>query len=397
MNIVIVLVRVAAVRLGFLLGRLRRPETDVVLATAHSAQLTGNLAVIRDALVRRGTIRFRTLTSVPSRTVPGLIAGLIASFAAGYRLAAARVFVVDDYFFPLYAVTPRRTTTVVQTWHGCGALKKMGYSLGDHSFGSSRAAVDLVPIHTHYDLCLVSSARAIPFYAEAFNERLDVFVSELGIPRTDELVQPGAAAAAREAVIRRHALPGGARVILWAPTFRGDDASAARADETLDLTLLEAILGRDHVLLVRRHPFVRGRLTAPTQATPFVIDVSDDPSINELMLASDVLVTDYSSAVFEFALLGRPIGLFAPDLPAYELERGFYLDYRTEMPGPIFEATAPLAQWLREGRFDLERVRAFAAAWFDVADGHATDRFVDRVVLPAVAGQRVSAATARGG
>jgi CDP-ribitol ribitolphosphotransferase len=75
---------------------------------------------------------------------------------------------------------------------------------------------------------------------------------------------------------------------------------------------------------------------------------------------------------------------FAPDHEAYERERGFYFDYRTGVPGPIFEATAPLADYLRAGRFDLERVVAFGAASFDVADGHSTERFVERIVLPAL-------------
>ena len=109
--------------------------------------------------------------------------------------------------------------------------------------------------------------------------------------------------------------------------------------------------------------------------------------MNELMLVADVLVTDYSSAIFEYALLGRPIVFFAPDHAAYERERGFYFDFATGAPGPIFEETEPLARFLRRAEFDLARVRQFAADSFDVADGGATERFVDRVVLPALQGK----------
>jgi CDP-ribitol ribitolphosphotransferase len=102
------------------------------------------------------------------------------------------------------------------------------------------------------------------------------------------------------------------------------------------------------------------------------------------MLVSDVLVTDYSSAIFEFSLLERPMAFFAPDLAAYERERGLYFDYRSGVPGPVFERTDALARGLRDGPFDLERVRAFRDASFDVADGHASARFVNEVVLPAL-------------
>jgi CDP-glycerol glycerophosphotransferase (TagB/SpsB family) len=110
------------------------------------------------------------------------------------------------------------------------------------------------------------------------------------------------------------------------------------------------------------------------------------------MLVADVLVSDYSSVIYEFALLGRPILFLAPDEDAYDLERGFYFDFRADAPGPIFDTTEALAQAIRAGDFDLERVRAFAAASFDVADGHATARLVDRVLMPALTGHRVTAA-----
>jgi CDP-ribitol ribitolphosphotransferase len=100
---------------------------------------------------------------------------------------------------------------------------------------------------------------------------------------------------------------------------------------------------------------------------------------------SDVLVTDYSSSIYEFALLGRPIVLFAPDHDRYVAERGFYFDdYVAGVPGPVVESTEQLGEVLARGEYDLERVRAFAAESFDVADGTATQRFVEQVVLPRV-------------
>mgnify|MGYP001098277073 CR=1 FL=1 len=101
----------------------------------------------------------------------------------------------------------------------------------------------------------------------------------------------------------------------------------------------------------------------------------------------------YSSAIFEFALLGKPMAFFAPDYEVYARERGFYLDYRTDVPGPVFETTRELADYVAAGRFDLEAVGLFAREWFDVADGHAAERFVDRVVLPALRGEPIRLGT----
>jgi CDP-ribitol ribitolphosphotransferase len=179
-------------------------------------------------------------------------------------------------------------------------------------------------------------------------------------------------------------LTDGRTVILYAPTFRGDTITDAHATDDLDLAVMRETLGADHVVLVRLHPFIRSRTEIGPELEGFAIDVSDHPDINELMLVSDVLVTDYSSAIYEFALLDRPMVFFAPDYEAYEAERGFYFDYRTGVPGPIFETSQALADYLRAGEFDLARVARFRRESFAIADGRSTARVTDELVLPAL-------------
>lgn len=380
----LVALRVALVRLGFLAGRLFPVRPRVVLATGHGARIGGNLTWIRDELRRsQAGVPIVELAHEPGGRRRQLAAAIHA-VSAGFHLATARLFVVDDYFFPMYVVRPRRATTYVQVWHACGAFKRFGYSVLDKSFGADEAYVRSVPIHSNYDLCLVSAARFAGAYAEAFRVPVERFSARLGIPRTDLFFDEERKARTIADLRRRYGIPEGRRVILYAPTFRGERITVARDPTDLDLAELHSALGDDHVVLLRSHPFVRARLQADPGLGDFVIDVSDHPDMNDLMLVSDVLVTDYSSAIYEFALLGRPIAFFAPDHDAYEAERGFYFDYRSGVPGPIFTDTAELAAFLRAGAFDAARVRQFAAESFDIADGQASRRFVDEVVLPAL-------------
>lgn len=127
----------------------------------------------------------------------------------------------------------------------------------------------------------------------------------------------------------------------------------------------------------------------PPEAGDFVVDASNEPDVNEVMLAGDILVSDYSSIIFEYALLNRPMAFLAPDLAAYERERGFFFDYRTGVPGPVLESTEQLARWIGAKVFDQQRVRDFAAASFDVMDGRATERFVSEIALPALRGEPI--------
>jgi len=376
------------VRVGFALGRLVPLRAHVVLATQRRTELSGNLLYIQQELRRR-------TPAIPSkvlayRTASGIVGRAAAAWQAaraGYHLATARVFVVDDWFFPMDVISPRTGTYRVQTWHGAGAFKKVGYSVIDKSFGADEKLIRTVRIHCNYDLCLTSSERTTDHYMEAFRLPRQRFTSALGLPRTDLFFDDRLRSRATEALRRRYLLPPNRRILLYAPTYRGDSVTAARHDEQLDLHALHDALSGEWVILLRPHPFVRRGPSLPSELVGFVIDASDWPDINELMLVSDLLVTDFSSAIFEYALLNRPMAFFAPDWDAYERDRGFYIDFWSEVPGPVFEETTALAAYLQSGLFPVQRVVDFAREWFDVADGHASERFVDKVVLPALRGQ----------
>ena len=139
--------RLALIRLGFLLGRLSgAPRRRVALATSHAGAISGNLSAIRDELAaRRPQIRTATIAFQPTTSLRGLAAAALASIKAGFHLATARLFVVDDYFLPMYVVQPRAGTTFVQVWHASGAFKKFGYSVLDKAFGQSEGDVAQVP------------------------------------------------------------------------------------------------------------------------------------------------------------------------------------------------------------------------------------------------------------
>ena len=318
----------------------------VVLATAHAARLGGNLAILQTELARRTPpIPVTVLAHRPTPGWRGRLAALWHGVVAAYHLGTARVFIVDDYFFPIYPITPRRGSLIIQTWHACGAFKKFGYSVVDKSFGADPRLVERVRIHGNYDICLVGSATAARHYSEAFRQPLDHFRTDLGVPRTDVLFGEERLARSAAALRARYGIPSDKRVVLYAPTFRGNSVTTARFSDGLDLAALHTAVGADHVILVRLHPFIRSAAPIPPALATagFAIDVSDHPDINELLPLSDVLVTDYSSVIFEYSLLRRPMLFFAPDVDAYDDERGFYFDYRTGVPGPVFETTEALA------------------------------------------------------
>ena len=386
-------VRVFAARAGATLARLQPIQERVYIVANRDGELRGNLSEIERALraLPAPPAILREVESEGERSggVPifSLFIAVLRIVQRSYRVATSRVVIVDDYFFPIYPVKKRSGVTIIQVWHACGAFKRFGRATLATEWGADEIFLKWVPIHSNYDLTLVSSASIAQIYADAFGQPVEKITAAFGIPRTDALAPSSRRDATEREVRARLGLINNRTTILYAPTFRGADLKGAGAPELLDIAALYRALGDQYQLILRLHPFVKSAMRIPEEARDFVVDASREPDVNEVMLAADILVTDYSSIIFEYALLNRPMAFLAPDLAAYERERGFFFDYRSGVPGPVVETTEQLVTWINAKAFDLPRVAKFAAESFDVMDGHATERLVEQVVLPALRGE----------
>ena len=386
-------VRVLLARAGAALARLQPIQERVYIVTNRDSSLRGNLAEIERALraLPAPPTILRETGSDDERNggVPilSLFTAALRIAKRSYRVATSRVVIADDYFFPIYPVRKRSGITIIQVWHACGAFKRFGRATLASEWGADEIFLKWVPIHSNYDLTLVSSASIAQIYADAFGQSVETVTAVFGIPRTDALAPSPRRDAAEREMRARLGLTDNRTTILYAPTFRGADLKGARAPELLDIAALHRVLGDQYRLILRLHPFVKSAMRIPDEARDFVVDASREPDVNEVMLAADILVTDYSSIIFEYSLLNRPMAFLAPDLDAYERERGFFFDYRSGVPGPVVDTTEQLITWINAKAFDLQRVANFATESFDVMDGHATERLVEQVVLPALRGE----------
>jgi CDP-glycerol glycerophosphotransferase len=267
-------------------------------------------------------------------------------------------------------------TTYLQTWHGT-PLKRIHRSALQHPEAALMDALDAEI--GRWDHLVSPSAAATGLLRSAFGYTGHVL--ETGYPRNDVLTGP-TAATRRLAVRRRLGLADDTTVVLYAPTYRDDEVDAAEGTPGLDPEALVARLGDGHLLLLRRHYYLGHQRSLPD--TERVRDVSAHADIADLHLAADVLVTDYSSSIFDFAVTGKPIVLFAYDLEHYrDRLRGFTLDLATEMPGPVVLDADALAEVLTDlpglQACWAERYAAFRQRFCRLEDGRAGDRVLDAV------------------
>ena len=360
--------------------RLRVRQNRVVLATARVSTLDGNLLNIHRALTARHPELDVVLLLEPySYGLRGKLVYVARLIRGMYHLHTARLFVVDNAYLPVHVGPHRRTTTVVQVWHAAGALKRFGVDTA-----TPLAEPERTFLHRYYDAVVVGGEWVRRPYAAALRTPIERVLA-LGSPRTDPFADEAGMATARADILAAHPVLAGRRVVLYAPTFRGRGI-AKRAAPGLDGARLRAALPPEFALVIKTHPNL-DPTTTPTDGFDLVADPTGD--VNDLLPATDVLITDYSSSVIEFALLRRPIVLLVPDLAAYEREPGLYLDYRTEMIGTQVLDTDGVAAAILGDDFDLSGYDAFIERQLGSRLGRASDGFVDHFIdgPPATSGR----------
>lgn len=272
----------------------------------------------------------------------------------------------------------RKGTKIYQLWHACGAFKKFGMSTAELIFGDNRKSLEKYPNYGNLSYVTVSSPEVIWAYEEAMNLKdTKTQVVATGVSRTDVFYDQHFIEQSKAAVYSVCPAAENKKIILYAPTFRGRVAKAESPD-CLDISAMKRALGDEYVLLIKHHPFVKQPPVVPEDCADFAMDVTKSLEIDQLLCASDVCVSDYSSLIFEYSLFERPMIFFAYDLDDYFDWRGFYYNYDELTPGPVVKETEEIIDYIRhlDARFDQAQVHAFKEKFMSSCDGHATDRIM---------------------
>jgi CDP-glycerol glycerophosphotransferase len=297
-----------------------------------------------------------------------------------WELARARYW-INNQNFPPQLAKPKRTK-FLQTWHGT-PLKRMQHDVENMLSRDPGYQERAARLTSYWDALVSASAYATACFRSAF--RYDGPIYELGYPRNDPFRWPDAD---RRAAATRQRLGLGddpRKIMLYAPTFRDDNRRGVnwRHELALDIERLAEEFADEWVLVVRFHQLVRQNLSLSDRVRDFVVDGSTYDDVQELMLVSDVLITDYSSLFFDYAQLGRPMLFFTYDLENYrDVLRGFYLDFEAEAPGPLLPDNDALVAALRDidevAEQYRDQIKIFAQTYGPDDDGGASDRILTR-------------------
>lgn len=292
------------------------------------------------------------------------------------KMAKSNVIVLDDHAPVLDWLMLNKKTKVIQLWHAGAGFKSSGYSRWGNSGCPSPFSC-----HRQYTYGIAGSRRIAHFFSEVWGINTEQ-VLPTGMPRMDEFLDESYKNKTIENLYNQFPMCKGKKVILFAPTYRGrNKAEAHYPYELIDFEALYNLCKDEYIVLFKMHPWVQMPVPIDEKYQDKFIDVGTYPNINDLFYITELLITDYSSNIFEYSLMRKPMLFFAYDEIQYSFSRGFHRDYKDSTPGKIVHTFSELLEAIQNKDFEYEKVQEYVDEHFDYIDSNASDRVIDWLIL----------------
>ena len=287
------------------------------------------------------------------------------------KIAKVDYVFIDDYS-PTFNFLNLKNTKLIQLWHAGIGFKRVGYA----RFGKDGSPHPYISPHKKYDYAVVAAPNLMETYQEVFGLSKKHFFAP-GMLRLDGYLNEDRKNNITKSLIEKYPIIKDKQVILYAPTYRGTGQDVAYYDnDKIDLEgLYKNCKKNNYVVLFKYHPFIKNVIKIDDKYKDIFIDVTDYPDINELFYVTDILITDYSSNIYEYSLFEKPIIFFDYDLDEYSILRGVHCDLH-ESPGNVCETFEEVLDLLENKKFDITKVKKFKEENIAYCDDKACDRLI---------------------
>lgn len=348
----------------FLTKVLPKKKKTVVVATSKDFSANENLKYIYETICLN--------TNLDVRVLDNFNEGFYENWKKYYLLSRAKVIVVDDYFYPLYRKKISRSQYYVQLWHAAGAYKKFAYSA--ISARQSNSLEFEKKAHQQYTHIVASSEDVGKIYAQAFNHPKEK-IKTIGFPRTDILYNFEYRKFIKDRFSKLYPELSDKKIILYAPTFRGGETERVNFKSKIDWEKVKIPI--DTIVLVKYHPLIKKTSQYDNEQ---IVDVSlqNEFTILDFLIISDVMITDYSSVIFDYSLLNKPQIMYLSDIDDYVKERGFYYPIETYSYGAIAYNEIELSELINNTaaiKVKTDEQKEFVRKFMSSCDGKSSEKF----------------------
>lgn len=348
----------------------------VMFMSEQSTSISTNLKAVKDRMIARGMEKDYIIVESYRSSVTNPRQGIKSWMDMLKKMAMSDFIFLDDHAPVLDWLIVDKDTTLIQLWHAGAGFKSSGYSRWGHIGCPAPYSC-----HRQYKYGISGSKNISHFFSEVWGIN-DSQVLPTGMPRIDEFLDENYRRRKTKELYEKYPMCKDKKVILFAPTYRGTNkANAHYPYELIDFKRLYELCGSEYVVLFKMHPWVASEVPIPEPYKDRFADVGRYPNINDLFYITELLITDYSSNIFEYSLMKKPMLFFAFDEIQYSFSRGFHRPYEESAPGKICHTFDEVLAAIADEDFDYPKVEEYVEKHFDYIDSHASDRVIDWILL----------------
>lgn len=294
-----------------------------------------------------------------------------------WKIAGSSYVFVDDYSPIFKFIDLKGKVKLTQLWHAGVGFKAVGYA----RFGKDGSPYPYESGHRKYDYVVVGAEELIPIYSEVFGLAEDRFLP-YGLPRLDGYLDGKRRESFQNDFYQKYPELRDKKIILFAPTYRGATQKEAYYPyEKLENEVLKRLGEMGYVFCIKMHPFVKEKFDIAEDLKNVVYDFSDYNDINELFYITDILITDYSSNIYEFALFRKPIIFFAYDYREYKLTRGMQTDLKELGVGKVCAEFKEIEEVIEKQDFNMSGIDEYIRRYHCMGDMLACDAIISNIIL----------------
>ena len=370
----------ASIRMLYrLLNAIRRNDGKHILFMSEArVPISGNLKAIDDRMKERELDKEFIISYSFSKTLQQSKLKTFFTWSRLLWLIAKQDYkFVDDYEPIIKTIELSDKTKLIQVWHAGVGFKSVGYS----RFGKSGSPLPKDSCHRKYDYALVGSKGLIPVYEEVFGIDKDHFIAT-GLPRLDNYLDVDKITAYKNKFYTDFPALKGRKIIMFAPTYRGTTQKDAYYpyDKINMQSIAKLCEEGNYAFLFKMHPFITEKVNIPQAYSTYIKDVSAYGDINEMFYVTDILITDFSSNIYEFSLQRKPMIFYAFDKDFYQLTRGVHRTLE-EAPGNVCETFDEVIDVIKNENYAYDKLDFFLKESFDNHDMLSADLVINSILL----------------
>lgn len=348
----------------------------VMFMSEQSTSISTNLKAVKDRMIARGMEKDYVIVESYRSSVTNPRMGIKSWMDTLKKMAMSDFIFLDDHAPMLDWLIVDKDTALIQLWHAGAGFKSSGYSRWGHIGCPAPYSC-----HRQYKYGIAGSKNIAHFFSEVWGIN-DSQVLPTGMPRIDEFLDEEHRSKKTKELYEKYPMCKNKKVILFAPTYRGTNkANAHYPYELIDFDRLYELCGEEYVVLFKMHPWVAAEVPVPEPYRDKFADAGKYPNINDLFYITELLITDYSSNIFEYSLMRKPMLFYAFDEIQYSFSRGFHRPYEESAPGRVCHTFDEVLKAIEQKDFDYPKVEEYVEKHFDYIDSHASDRVIDWVIL----------------